>query len=346
MGLRRHPLSRTRTTFALVALLALPACGATLRPAPVRPGGVAAWSDPGPPPEANWPLDPERAVDLMARGRMEVQSVEPAPDGATGSARMEATFDGVPLVVKWKPVPPGSLDTFNNSPRKELAAFAVQEMVLPPERWLIPPVALRCLPLERLRELGLPHRPTRNGARCGLGMISLWLDGVEVPDHPWDEERFWSDPVYARNVADLDLLTFLIEHQDGKPSNWLQGSETGLLFSVDNGISFGGPFYNYPADNWNGVRVPALAADTVERLRAVEREDLEALQHLVGIELGADGMLRALDDGDDVVLGLSPWEWRGVWRRTKSLLRRVDDGRIPLFGEESSSTSVGAALHP
>lgn len=307
-------------------------CSSAVRPAPgatdARLAGLRAIPQP---PPTHWSLPPEEAADALARGHLELLEMGAPAGGKTGARKATVRIDGAEVDVKWRAAPIGTADSFNNSPRRELAAFAIQRLILPPDRWVVPPIALRCLPLDALRGEGVPAVPTLAGARCVLGTVSLWLEDVEVPEQLLDEDRFWSDPVYARSIADYDVLTYLIKHQDGKPGNALRGEGSGLTFSVDNGISFGGPFYNYPADNWDDLRVPALPRDTVERVRALGPEDLDALAEIARVEHSPDGFLRVRQSGDDLVFGLNAAERAGVARRARRLVEAVDEGVLPTF---------------
>ena len=118
------------------------------------------------------------------------------------------------------------------------------------------------------------------------------------------------------------------------------------MFAIDNGVSFGPvwPFYNWFVPNWNLLRVAALRADSVYRLRGIRREDLDSLLavqelrddgagHYVDVEPGppldADGGAVARDGV--VQFGLTPDEIEDLWLRIRSVIERVDQGEIPVF---------------
>ena len=56
--------------------------------------------------------------------------------------------DGEVFRVKWRAQ---STTTSRNSPRRELAAYAVQKLFLEPEEYVAPPTAPHCFPLEAYR---------------------------------------------------------------------------------------------------------------------------------------------------------------------------------------------------
>ena len=68
-----------------------------------------------------------------------------AGGGVMGARKLELRFsDGKELEAKWKATD-AALDGWNNSPRRELGAYAVQELFLDPPDHLVPPLAARCI---------------------------------------------------------------------------------------------------------------------------------------------------------------------------------------------------------
>ena len=61
-------------------------------------------------------------------------------------------------------------------------------------------------------------------------------------------------------------------------------------FAIDNGISFGGWIWNFFSSNWNIIRVPAIRRTVVDRLRRVERSQIEALGWLAELRADAGSM--------------------------------------------------------
>jgi len=200
------------------------------------------------------------------------------------------------------------------------------------------------------RNLHSDGEPTLPGTQCVLGVEAVWLQHVEVPDVVYDPARFWRDPVYARHLANFNLLTYLVENRDTRKGNVLVSTEPGnpRVFSVDNGIAFDARLYNYFSDllvnPWQRILVPALPRDSIERLRAVTPERAAQLAVVAQMQVDGAGLLheapptapidptRGSRWRDGVFqLGLTRSEIDHVLGRVHALLARVDRGEIPLF---------------
>jgi hypothetical protein len=336
----------TRAVFraAAVAATLAAACGPPKWTAgmPLRPAPRAAESRPG----ENWPLPPEDAEQLFAKAPLRLRSLKPTAQGVAGAYKAAVQFPrGRRVAVKWKTVPAGDFDGWNNNPRKELAAYAVQRWFLDPKDYVVPTTALRCILVDAFQELVPGATPSLEGTRCVLGTMSLWLDEVEVPKRLYDPQEFASDPWYAYHFSNFNLFAYLVEHRDGRAGNILVSDDDDRrIFAVDNGISFGGLIYNFLTTNWDAIRVPALRHEAIERLRAVDRARLDALGTLVELAIDRKGLLRPVEGGapidpnrgvritkDRVQMGLTRAEIDAVAARLKTLLQRVDDGTQPVF---------------
>jgi hypothetical protein len=179
-----------------------------------------------------------------------------------------------------------------------------------------------------------------------LGVFSIWLEQVTVPAQVLEPERFASDPAYATHVARFNLLTYLIEHQDGRDGNILVSKEPAgrRVFAVDNGIAFDALVRNWFVPNWDVIRVPAVPKSTIERLRGVDRAQLDRLGVLIELRADANGMLESVTPGPtrdpehgaraaqgSLQLGLTRGELDELAARLASLLARVDHGELPAF---------------
>jgi len=294
----------------------------------------------------NWPMAPS-ALDLkLAFDDFAIKEVKSAGAGVTGASRFVVGFaDGSTLKIKWKPFPPKVLDGWNNSPRKELAAYVIQRWIFDEEDYVVPTPVPRCIPLDGYRPIRADATPTVPGTSCVLGMSAIWMNDVEVADDLLDDDRIAEDPHYAENLADLNLLTYLIDHRDGRDGNFLQSTDKSdpRIFAVDNGIAFEGFPWNFFVRNWNKIRVPWLRADPIARLRALPAEEIDRLSTLFDMNADAQGVLRlarptaALDpkqgvrlaDGK-VQLGLTTKEIGALKERIRDLLARVDAGKIQI----------------
>jgi len=299
---------------------------------------------------ANWPVKPLEAARLMERAEYEVLSVESAGAGTTRPEKDEIRFPetGDQFYVKGKLIP-SALDGFNNSPRKELAAWKLQSLFLDPVDFTVPATALRCVPLERWEERHSRERPVVPGTKCVLVQTAIWIENVTVPDELYEEERFLTDLNYAYHLANFNIFAYLIDLRDNRKGNVLVSTDDSnrRVFAVDNGVAFGTVWYNWfypPTYAWRKIRVPALSRKSIDRLRKLERADVDFLMVVAQLEADSNGILwsvtpgPAIDpevgvrrDGTTVQFGLTEEEVDEIWERIESLIERVDAGEIALF---------------
>jgi hypothetical protein len=137
-----------------------------------------------------------------------------------------------------------------------------------------------------------------------------------------------------------------VKHEDGRVGNLLVSTDPQdrRVFAVDNGIAFDALVHNWFVPNWNVIRVPALPHREVERLRNVDRSQIDRLGVLVEMRAGSDGMLVPVTPGPNadpdrgarvgtgwLQLGLTRSELDALEARLHNLLARVDRGELPLF---------------
>jgi hypothetical protein len=307
----------------------------------------AAARPPGAERFPNWPVDPAQAEALMRGHEYEVRLVERTQAGTSGAEKFRLWFDALGREIQFKVKRmPDDLDGINNAPRKEIAAYRVQALFLDPEDWVVPVTLARCATLEVWREYHSEAKAQVPGSHCVLIVASLWLEDVTVPETLHDEERFAVDPTYARFLADFNLFGYLVDHRDGRSGNILVSRDDARrqVFAIDNGIAFG-PFpYNFFVPNWNVIRVAALRKEPVDRLRELERGDLDFLLVAQQLADGGGGHYRDAEPGPPldadggavagngiVQLGLTRGEIDELWVRIQALLEHVDAGGIPLF---------------
>src|SRR6188508_1318956 len=114
--------------------------------------------------------------------------------------KAEVVFGERPaLRVKVRNAEPGA-ETFNNVPRYEIAAYELQKLLLDEAEYVVPPTALRMVPLEELRAFAPKAKPTFSGADEVLCVVQYWLQDVEPRTDVLDSERFETDAAYARHV--------------------------------------------------------------------------------------------------------------------------------------------------
>lgn len=295
----------------------------------------------------HWTISPEAAERAFENGELRIVSERYAGRGVTGARRLEIELpdaDGR-IQAKWKPMP-HRLDGINNSPRRELAAYEVQKLFLDAENYVVPTSGVRCIRAEEFIDSERHRSPTLPGTNCELGVLSLWLERVTLPDQLLDKNRFANEPVYARHLADFNLATYLMKHQDGRRGNFLVSTndEDRRVFAIDNGVAFSGIWFNWFVPNWKKIRTPALRKVSVDRLRLLTREKLDELGVVVQLEWQEHSGVRVVEatrnlDSDDGVrsqgrviqLGLEEDEIENLWERIEHLIEDVDDGEITVF---------------
>jgi hypothetical protein len=309
----------------------------------VAAAAVAQPSGPG----GNLPIPPREVERHLRDEPFEITAVSSTKGGIMATAKWTLAFrDGQSLDAKWKAAPSGG-DGWNNSPRREVAAYQVQQLFLDPDEYIVPPIAARCVSFDVYRAFdkhpaaNLPH------GQCVFGALSAWLRNVEKPDATLQPERFSRDNWYAYEFGKLNVLTYVITHRDAKGSNFLMSTDphNPQIFAVDNGIAFGGELYNFFTWHFDNIVVGGLPRQTIERLRRVRPEDLAHLGVVAELRAGADGVLRSVPPSanvdpnagvrllpDGIQLGLTAEEIDLVASRRQELLERVDRGEIPTFG--------------
>lgn len=295
--------------------------------------------------DANIKLHPDTIEARLAEARFELRQAQDTRfEGDRTQQALLAFPGGSLMLVKWARAPRGGGE-FNNRPRYELAAYRLQKLFLSPEEFVVPPTVVRCFPLAWYRT-ELEERAPETFSDTGHVMVALqyWLWGVTADD-VFDEDRFESDSVYARHLANVNVLTYLIRHRDANEGNFVISEDPGnpRVFAVDNGVSFRSERSNR-GDEWRRLRVDRLPRRTVERLRRLTREELERrLGVLVQFELRGGRLVTAepgenLDPGDGIrrrdgviQLGLTRAEISDVWDRLRNLLEDVDEGDLGVF---------------
>jgi hypothetical protein len=284
---------------------------------------------------------------LLAAEPLVITQAEISRPKAKGdiTLKAEVSFAGAPPYrVKLRRAEPGAED-FNNRPRYDLAAYELQKLFLDPAEYVVPPTALRMMPLAELRPHSPEAKPTFKGSDDVLVVLQYWLNEVKVIADVYNPERFAADPKYARHIGQLNVLTFLIEHGDSNVGNFLiSRAETGpRVFSIDNGVAF--EFNESDRGQlWMKMRVDRLPADTVQRLRRITLEEMHGRLGVLAQWQLKDGRWVAMAPGenlepvrgvrkeDDVVqLGLRKADIDQVGRQLARLLKQVDDGKIATF---------------
>lgn len=320
---RRHAgfFSRTGLCGAILALLLLPPAG--LRAQVLHP--------------------PDTLERWLQDGEFELGGMRGSRYPGDRTSQVQLFFgNGESVLVKWAPAAAGG-DTWNNVPRYERAAYELQKLFLGPDEYCVPPTVLRSFPLGWYREMLDPEaRPTFRDTESVLAVLQYWLLAVDTFDE-LDEERFERDGAYARHVANMNVLTYLIDHKDENEGNFLisRNANDPRAFSVDNGVAF----ESRPSDRgtyWDEIRVRALPATTVERLRSITLGELAgALAVVDQFRVGDDGSLERVEPGGSldgrfgvrreegvIQVGLTDSEIEDVHDRLRDLLEEIADGEL------------------
>ena len=283
---------------------------------------------------------------LLAAEPLVITHAEISRPNAKGdiTLRADISFGGAePLRVKLRKADPGA-NTFNNVPRYDLAAYELQKFFLDPPEYLVPPTNLRMVPLADFAKYSPGVRSTFPGADQVLAVVQYWLSDIKSIPDVYDAARFAADPVYARHIGQLNVLTYIIRHRDSNQGNFLIGkAEQGArVFSIDHGVAFDSEDSDR-GELWKDLRVTRLPADTVERLRRITLDDLtKRLSVLAQWRLEGGKYVPVANgpnmseyrgvrrSGNDLQMGLNKSEIRAVYRLLEDLLKRVDAGKITL----------------
>lgn len=335
-------------------LLALSACSRAAPPVTPPSALCGAGSD-----RARC-LDPRDAEQRLRRADLEILNSSDAPGGKQDAKVLTLRArDGDGRIVfraKWRA---NSTGHSLNRPRHEVTAFALAKLVLEPEQNPIPPTSGHCFELAEYRAHVDENAEPSFGLSCVFGVLAYWLedahgiDDAEDEDlvdesEPLDEELFWQSATYRRSIANVNLLSYLVANGDSHSGQFVvTGSASApRVHLVDNTIAFSS--YRNPSipsdESWASLRVPALSAESVQRLARVAPHDFDSLAVVEQYE-NRNGVLvhtrvgSARGDlkrglrwaGGELQLGLSKREIEGVGNRARALVDRVATGEIPTF---------------
>ena len=294
--------------------------------------------------DANVTRPVEELERLLTAEPLVIEHAEISRPKAKGDITLKAdvAFGGAaPLRVKLRKAEPGA-DDFNNVPRYDLAAYELQKLFLEPAEYVVPPTTLRFVPRADFARYSPGVAPTFPPADQVLAVVQYWLNDIKVIGDVYDPAEFAADPVYARHIGQLNVLTYLIRHRDSNVGNFLIGrAERGArVFSIDHGVAFASQDSDR-GELWKDVRVTQLPADTIARLRAVSQEVLKSKLAVlaqwrlqdgawVPAPLGENTAPRrgVRRDGDTLQMGLTNVEIQSIQRLLARLLERVDRGEI------------------
>lgn len=293
-------------------------------------------------------LPAERITALLRGARFEVREVKGTQAGISGAKVLvlDLPDEALTIRVKWKQSRRGG-DGVNNTPRMEIAAYETQKLFLSPDEYVVPPTVGRCLPPGSFGEALSAGDWTFEGVPCLFGVLSYWIEGA-TDEGVMDLPRFAGDAPYRRNLGRMNLLTYLIDHRDTRPSNFIISKDprSPRVFSIDNGLAFSGlrnPRQLF-LEEWNEIIVPSLPREQVARLRRLTRADLDTLAVVAEYRVVPGGLVEvpktaafSRDDGvrrsgDVIQLGLMTEEIDDIEDRLVDLLQEIDRGWYPVKG--------------
>lgn len=96
--------------------------------------------------DENFTLPIKEIEEKLTRENFEVLQMRGARFENDATKRALLKFDNALIQVKWKKAERGG-EAVNNQPRYEFAAYELQKLFLEPEDYVVPPTAVRCLPM-------------------------------------------------------------------------------------------------------------------------------------------------------------------------------------------------------
>jgi hypothetical protein len=278
---------------------------------------------------------------------MQIVNAEISRPKAKGDITLKADVafaDRPPIRVKVRKAERGA-QAFNNVPRYDLAAYELQKLLMDAEEYVVPPTALRMVPMAQMKTYSSDVKATFPDSDDVLCVVQYWLQDVTAPADVLVPARFESDALYARHIGQLNVLTYLISHRDSNLGNFLISAapQGARVFSIDHGVAFASEGSDR-GELWRSMRVKRLPVDTVARLRKFTEADLDTRlgvlaewklenSHYVAVAPGKN--LRPISGvrrKDGIVqMGLSGPEIGAVWSRAQKLLKMIDDGDIATY---------------
>ncbi len=308
---------------------------------------VLGWAAPVLPQDANIGLPVPEIEKMLAADDFTIVAAEISRPKAKGDITLKAdvSFGGQPPIrVKLRKAEPGA-DSFNNVPRYDMAAYELQKLFLDPAEYVVPPTALRFVPLAEFRKYSPGVERTFPGAEQVLAVIQYWLQDIKVFADVYNQATFDTDAVYARHIGQLNILTDIIDHADSNAGNFLmsRASPGARVFSIDHGVAFA----SEESDRgklWFKLRVNRLPADAVERLRSITPTTLQDSLGVLAQWQLKDGTYVPSPKGENLApnrgvrregailqMGLKKSEITKIARARENLLKQVDSGDVKTF---------------
>jgi len=198
-----------------------------------------------------------------------------------------------------------------------------------------------------------------------LGFLQYWLEPaktleaataagwLDAADGPLDRGLFQRDASYREAVAHLNLLTYLIDHDDSHGGQFVVTRHANRLrvYSVDHSLSFdaGTNSTLSPSEDWSELQVPSLPDDKFVRLASVGQEELMELRVIGRLKRQGTRLIPAEHlrteqrearsvawEGEWLNVGLTQAELDQLARRIAALQEKVRRHSIALFVAQGS----------
>ncbi len=368
---RQQPLSRTRILLLLfysvcwTFAIFVSGCSSTQEPRPQIPITHPSRL-------CYEPLDApcrssQEAEALLRSTNLEIIDARDTPAGVQGAWQLTLrTSEGIKFRAKWRDTKTKNIAALPSDPRREVVAYHVQKLLLDPQEYVVPPSAAHCFPLKEYKLRVEPAKPTWSEINCVFGFLSYWLtDTSSIEEVPLDSDspttssrngnrlffldRFNIDKLYARKVARLNLITYIIEHGDPSPSQFLVSTEPFHAWSVDHSVSLTSmknPLALFKED-WSFLLVPRITEKLARRILDLTRRDINQLALLESYRITRHGQIvsQPLSDASRTLahyeslpgvrfrngrleIGATQKERRLIWLKIQNLQRQLTSRKL------------------
>ena len=136
-----------------IAYQGAPQAGCDSAPQPVASGSF--------PLSEHLPLPIDALEHKLTHEPFTILAAKSTSGGSTSAMRLTLQFQDCSVVhVKWRAAT-ASGQAYNNNPRKELVAYAIQKLFLDPQDYVVPVTTAACISKDVLRKIGAPFQVQR-----------------------------------------------------------------------------------------------------------------------------------------------------------------------------------------
>lgn len=305
------------------------------------------------------------AQSLLESPDLRILDSTATPGGQQGASVLTLrSSGGTVLRAKWRDSAAGGLMNILSDSRREVIAYVLQSLYLRPDEFVVPPTVPHCFPLDDYKNFFPEAEQTWPEVDCVFGYLSYWLSDVETvkaskvvagevvsrSQFPggtlFIAERYARDPIYARKLARLNMLTFTVAHGDAHAEQFVVNQRGPFqVWSVDHSIaltSLKNPKALFEED-WSNLQVPHVPASLLQRMLAVTRNDVDRLALLMTFRIDEDRLIRVPNargeqtlaedfdlrvKGGVVQVGTTLRERDVIWSKFEELRQKVEAGEL------------------